>query len=458
MRRFLRENLLCALLAAAGCAALAWLGLYGPGWNDYEVELQPAVEALAAGHIHTFLSLSPVYGGSLIERAPFVLLGSLAGGEPATYRLLALPCLLASAALGVWLLARMRRERRPLLARGVALGVCVVNPVTLRALELGHPEELLGASACVAAVLLAGAPSVSRRRSIAVGILLGLAVANKQWAVLAAGAVLLALPPGRRLSCAFAALGAAVLVEAPLLIGGSGTYVAGASGVATSSSVIFQPAEVWWFFGHHGALVHGMFGDAKPGYRIAPSWAGEISHPLAVLAGLAIAAGLWLRTRGRRMPAATALLALAVTMLARSMLDTWDTVYYLLPAILALLAWETVGTSRRPPVLALGLTVLAWAQFQWLPGRVSPDAQSAIFLVWSLALLALLCARLLAEAPRSRESRTADAGPERRPRLGLAPRPQEMTVRSFERPVSTSRPPSRTTVRSSIRTPSTSGR
>jgi hypothetical protein len=458
MRRLLRENVLCALVAAAGCAALAWLGLYGAGWNDYEVELRPAVEALVAGHIHTFLSVSPVYGGSLIERAPFALLGRLAGGEPATYRLLALPCLLASAALGVWLLARMRAERRPLLARAVALGVCVANPVTLKALELGHPEELLGASACVAAVLLAGAPAVSRRRAIAVGVLLGLAIANKQWAVLAAGAVLLALPPGHRLTCALAALGAGGLIEAPLLLGGSGTYAAGASSVATSSSVIFQPSQIWWFFGHHGALVHGLFGDAKPGYRVAPSWAGEISHPLAVLAGFAIAAALWLRTGGRRLAASTALLALAVTMLTRSVLDTWDTVYYLLPAIFALLAWEATGASRRPPVLALGLTALGWAQFEWLPGRVSPDAQSAIFLAWSLALLAALAVRLLAETPRSRRSRAVHAGPERRPRLGLAPRPQETMVRSFESPVSTSLPPSRTTVRSSMRTPSTSGR
>jgi hypothetical protein len=458
MRRVLRENLLCALLAAAGCATLAWLGLYGAAWNDYEVELQPAVEALVAGHLHAFLAVSPVYGGSLIERAPFALLGSWAGGEPATYRLLALPCLLASAALGVWLLARMRAAHRPLLARAVALGVYVANPVTLRALELGHPEELLGASACVAAVLLAGAPVVSRRRSLTVGVLLGLAVANKQWAVLAGGAVLLALPPGRRLACACAALGAAGLIEAPLLLGSSGTYATGASNLATSPSVIFQPAQIWWFFGHHGALVHGLFGEAKPGYRVAPSWAGEISRPLAVLAAVAIAAGLWLRTGGRRLPAGTALLALAVTMLGRSLLDTWDTVYYLLPAIFALLAWEAGRPGRRPPVLALALTVLVWAQFQWLPGRVSPDAQSAIFLVWSVALLAGLAARLLAETPRSHESRTAEAGPERRPRLGLAPRRQATTVSSLARPVSTSRAPSRTTTRSSIRTPSASGR
>src|SRR5258707_385528 len=217
MRRVLRENALCALAAAAGCAALAWLGLYGPAWNDYEVELGPAVEALNAGHLHAFLSLSPVYGGSLIERAPFALLPGLWGaGEPVVYRFLAIPCLLASALLGVWLLARMRADRRPALARAVTLSLLVANPVTLRALELGHPEELLGASACVAAVLLAGAPTVSRHRALAVGAVLGLAVANKQWALIAAGPRLLALPPAPRLPAAPSPPAAALLIAAPL--------------------------------------------------------------------------------------------------------------------------------------------------------------------------------------------------------------------------------------------------
>ena len=100
----------------------------------------------------------PAYGGSLIERAPFALLPGLwGGGALEVYRAVAAPCLLATALLGVWLLARMRSAGGPRLARAVALAVCVANPITLRALELGHPEELLGACLCVAAVLLAGA-------------------------------------------------------------------------------------------------------------------------------------------------------------------------------------------------------------------------------------------------------------------------------------------------------------
>ena len=104
------------------------------------------------------------------------------------FRAVAVPCLLAGAVLGVVLAAS-------LLARGagrgtvaIVVGLCAVNPITLRALDIGHPEELLGAVLCAGAVLAA-----VRGRSTLAGVLLGLAVANKAWALLAVGPVLLAL-------------------------------------------------------------------------------------------------------------------------------------------------------------------------------------------------------------------------------------------------------------------------
>jgi len=169
MRRVVRENALCASVAAAASAAMAWLGLYGFAWNDYDNEARPALEALGHWHVLKFLQLAPAYGGSLIERAPFAVIPGLwGGGDLAVYRMLALPCLLAGAALGVWLVARMRSEGSSRLARAVTLAVCVANPVTLCALELGHPEELLGASLCVAAVLVAARPSIGHRGALLV--------------------------------------------------------------------------------------------------------------------------------------------------------------------------------------------------------------------------------------------------------------------------------------------------
>jgi hypothetical protein len=431
MRRGARENALCAFMAASGCAAIAWLGLYGFAWNDYDNEARPAFEALAHGHLLEFLRLAPAYGGSLIERAPFALMPGLwGGGQLAVYRMVALPCLLAAAVLGVWTVSRMRSEGRSRLARAVALGLCVANPLTLRALELGHPEELLGACLCVAAVLLAG-----RERPLWAGLLLGLAIANKEWALLAAGPVLLALPARRRLPCLASAVAVAAALLAPLALVSSSGFVSASRGAATPASTIFQPWQAWWFFGHHGTLVHGLFGVPKPGYRTGPAWTGTISHPLIIAAGLAVSVALWLRGRrdtgagtlpGRAsLSVRSALLALALLLLLRCLLDTWDTVYYPLPFIFALLCWEVSGPARRPPVLALSSTVLAWISFQWLPGHVSPDVQATFFLAWTVPLAALLAQRLI--APRRLTSTDRSAGGR-----------QETTVRSFVRPVSTS--------------------
>ena len=342
MRRLARENALAVFAAAAAALAMGWLGLYGFAWNDYEIEARPAVEALIHGHVVEFLQLAPAYGGSLVERAPFALIPGLwGGGELAVYRLLALPCLLAAAALGVWLVADLRARRGPLLTRALALGLCVANPLTLSALELGHPEELLGGVLCVAAVLLA-----LHERPVWAGLLLGLAIANKPWAVLAIGPVLLALP-SRRLLCAILAGAVAAAVLAPLTLVGSSGFLAATRATAATSSAIFQPWQAWWFLGHHGPAVHGLFGAVKQGYRTAPAWIGSLSHPLIVVLSLPLVALFWWQRRESATTAAPgtpgrptgsvagrsadALGLLALLLLMRCFLDTWDVSYCTLP-------------------------------------------------------------------------------------------------------------------------------
>jgi hypothetical protein len=397
MRLRVRENALCAFLAGAGSATIAWLGLYGFAWSDYDTEARPAFTALTHGHVLEFLRLAPAYGGSLVERAPFALLpGVWGGGQLAVYRMVALPCLLAVAALGVWLVAQMRAAERPTLWRAVALGICVANPLTLRALELGHPEELLGGALCIAAVLLA-----AREHPLWAGLALGLAIANKEWALLAVGPVLLALPSRRALFMASAGAVAAIVL-APLALVGSSGFVASTRGAAAPPSTIFQPWQAFWFFGHHGAAVHGLFGEVKPGYRTAPGWVGILSHPLIVAVSWPLTVLAWRRGRSGQ---SDALLLLALLLLLRCVLDTWDTVYYPIPFVLALLAWESLGERRRPAVLALSSTVLAWVSFQWLPVHVSADLQAAFFLAWSLPLAAVLGLWLYAPGLRSGFSR-----------------------------------------------------
>jgi Glycosyltransferase family 87 len=431
-----RARAVAPFAALAGVAAVAWIGLFGYGWSDYEIEALRSVEALVHGHLATFASLAPAYGGSLLLRAPFALLPSLwGGGNLAVYRALALPCLLAAAALGLWVHRRMRRAGASAVARAVALALFVCSPVMLPILELGHPEEILCACLCVAAVLLAAGG-----RPLAAGLLLGLAIGCKYWPVIAIGPVLLVLPQRRPrclLACAF---GAAALL-APIALLGS-HFVAASSSAASTSSTIFQPWQAFWFVGVHGPVVHGLFGEVKPGYRTAPSWVGPISHPLVVLIGLALPAALWWQ-RGRRrltgagasgsgtgastgvgtesrteplrarieslrlsIPLADALLLMALTMLARCLFDTFDNVCYTLPFLFALLTWESSAggsfAARRPALLALSAAALAWISFEVMPSIASADAQSAFFLAWTVPLAAQLAIRLYSPRLRTR--------------------------------------------------------
>jgi Glycosyltransferase family 87 len=395
-RRALREHAPGVLAAALGTASLAWLGLTGFAWSDYEVEVLPAFTALVHGRLEEFLRLTPAYGGSLVLRAPFALLTDVwGGGELAVYRMVALPCLLAAGALGLWLLADMRRRGRPALARGVALALCVANPLTLSALEVGHPEELLGGVLCVAAVLLA-----SRGRVLWAALLLGAAIANKEWALLALGPVLLALPE-RRVLCLLAAAGVAGAILAPPALVQAGNFLAATRATSAPSSAIFQPWQIWWFFGHHGPVVRGTFGRVKPGYRTGPGWTGLISHPLVLATMLPLGALLWRRRRPAAVSTREALLLLALLLLLRCALDTWDTAYYILPFLLALTTWECLGT-RGLPVLALSSTALAWLDFEWLRYHSSPDVQAGFFLLWTLPLAIAMALTLYAPASPDR--------------------------------------------------------
>ena len=94
------------------------------------------------------------------------------------------------------------------------------------------------------------------------------------------------------------------------------------------------------------------------------------------------------------------MLLLAFLFALRCALDTWDTVYYPLPFIFALLAWETLH-RRRPPVLALAASVVVWLVFIVAPEHLSADAQAALFAAVALPTLVGLAAALYAPRPGS---------------------------------------------------------
>jgi hypothetical protein len=389
MRSGVRENLPAAAAAALGILLVGWLGLGDWAWNDYAREARPAFDALLGGHPLGFLRLAPAYGGSLLIRAPFVGLTRLwGGGDLAVYRMAAAPCLIASGVLAVWLVARLRSRGAPPITRLTVLGLCVANPITLLALETGHPEELLGAVLCVAAVLAAMA-----ERPVWSGVLLGLAVANQEWAVLAAGPVWLALADRRLRALATAgALAGAILLPFAL----AGGFLAQVKGAAATSNLIFSPWQVWWFL---GPRLHRVIASEPWATRLEPGWLASGAHPLIVAVAVPLTVlCAWLRRRGARRPAHEPLLALAVLLLARCVLDPWNNWYYPLPFLIALLVWE-VQRDVRPPVLALLAAGGWWWLTQWAtPAHgFSADQQSLVFL--AIAGPAAVAALLALYAP-----------------------------------------------------------
>jgi hypothetical protein len=407
----IRPHLPALAGALLGAAALAWVSLYGFAWSDYDTEASAAFNALAGGHVGEFLRLSPSYGGSMVLRAPFAALaGILGGGEWAVYRAVSIPCVLVAGGLGVWLVAQMRAAGQPLLSRAAALGLCVSGPITMKALEIGHPEEIMTGVLCVGAVLAA-----SGRRITWAGVFLGLAVATKAWALVAIGPVLVALPARqwRALLVAGAIAGA---VLAPLAVAHPANFATNTGSMA-STGVVFQPWQAWWFTGRHAGIVRGGDGHAKPGYRTPPAWIAPVTHPLIVLLSLALSGLLWLLRGRRRVARLDALLLLALLLHLRCVLDTWNFVYYAVPLLLALVTWEGLA-SRRPPVLSLSATVALWVLFQELPRRgVSADALSLAYLAWAVPAAVGLAVRLY--APRAWAALRRTSVRSESPRLAL---------------------------------------
>jgi hypothetical protein len=294
---------MAAVALAALLAARAPLGIdySGPPSSLCDCPAAP-IHALATGHLHGFVATQPVMGPtSLLVRAPFAALGIQLTGGTATdlYRLGAFPCLLAAGLLAVYLFTRMRRlSRRPLALALVPLLVAL-NPLTTKALRFGHPEEILAATLCVAAILAA-----ARRHWLIAGILLGAGVATKQWALLAAVPVI-AVAGEERARTAIAAATTAALLVIPMAAGDLQRFIDANHGASVIGGGV-MPTNVWFGLGHDTTVYLLPNGGGTPP-RALPAGLAQITHPLIVAAGLALAAGGW---GGRREAEAVAALLL----------------------------------------------------------------------------------------------------------------------------------------------------
>ncbi|MBJ7329037.1 MAG: DUF2029 domain-containing protein [Solirubrobacteraceae bacterium] len=357
-----RRTLALLAVGMVTTTLLAAVGLDEVRVTDYQHEARPAYDALIAGDVSGFFAHLPAYAGTLLLHAPVALLaGSLGGSAQVVFTAVAVPALIGLLALSVWLATTV-----PGRGGWVVLGVATLNPIAYQALDYGHPEEILVGVLSVAAVLVA-----QRERPVLAGVMLGLAIVAKPWALLAVGPVLLALPRGQvRALLATGAIGV-VFTLPVLLFGGTATRIAPHTGT------VFHPWQLWWFFGDGGSPANGI-----EGYRDAPAWIVSLTHPLIVLLGFALSA-VWAR-RGRDRTDAVGLLAFLLLM--RCVLDPWNNPYYELPFLLALLAWECARGARFP-FATVTLTLLAWLTFVTAPKYVLPDVYCALFLAWSLPTL-----------------------------------------------------------------------
>jgi hypothetical protein len=367
-----------AVVLVAGSRDVFWTG-------DFYLEAYPAYERLMAGDVGGFLDRLPGYSGFVVVvGAPAALLtGALGGVETMVFRLTAAPGVLALAALGVAVAGPVRAAGSR--AWPVFLIAAAGGAMTLQALKYGHPEDLLATACAVGAVLAA--------RSARIGwasVLVVAAVVSKQWAVLAIVPAALAAPRGGWRIAVAGVTGTVALLA--LQVGDGG----GAHKAITNTGLLFHPHQIFWPF---GIPATPEFIAGGHGTRMGPEWLAPLTRPLIVGSGIVVAAAWWLRGGAAR-NRDDALGILALAFLLRCMLDPWNLVYYHLPLVVALAAWEA-RRGRGLPVLSVVVTAACWLTFVTYDERSGYGPYFA-YLAWSVPLALGLAYELLYRPSRER--------------------------------------------------------
>jgi alpha-1,6-mannosyltransferase len=359
-----------------GCA-FTWKTCDDPG---------PAIDALSHGRLNDFFDLQPFLGPvTIVARAPVVAAVRSAGGDvTAQYRWGALVCLLAAVALGIWLALIAARRGLPFWVQGLIAVGAVLNPVTFATLKWGHPEEVVTAAFAVAALICA-----SRRRPLAAGILLGLAIGAKAWALIAIPALLLVLEPAAlRRGLAAVVITTGVLM-APMALGSPTRFheVTTEVGKLGSQLGTETPANLMWPVATVKAVnvpVHLDDGrDVRLVGRAAklPVAVARAAR-LVVFAAALLFAFLWWRRGGAARPESV-LLLLALTLLVRGLFDPSNHSYYHAGPLLALLGYETL--TRRAFPFATAAFMALFELTNRIAGHFqSFEANNRIYLAWAV--------------------------------------------------------------------------
>ena len=404
LRRLLPAATAAAALLAAWAMTWKWAAL-----GDYPQDAGPAIDALLHGHLREFFHATPSMGPlSLYLRLPFAalsLVGRGGGAAVAAYRWGALLCVASAAVLGTWLAAIARaRGTGPAGQLLIAL-LCVVNPLVESALTLGHPEELLTAVLAVGALVAA-----VRQQALLTAVLLGLALACKQWAVLGVLPTLLALDQ-RRVWVLARACALAVLVMVPQAVGSPSSFLHGQLFVGAEG--FYETSNLSWLWPVAPSVTRRLLIDGHASYvsvvRLSPTFV-RLLHPLICLVGAGLAAGLWRRSRGR--PELGQLLAVAALIwLVRCALDNETMPYYHAALFLSLVAWDALA-GERLPLRGMAAAVVTYVLFDRLVGVSSVPVAAASYAYGgcAAAVALALAARALGWRWPGRAPRLARAG------------------------------------------------
>lgn len=346
------------------------------GGNDFYKEAWPPYRLLFHGHVLGFIRSGPAYTGSLVLRAPFAAVAALFGaGRLASYIATALPCVFAPAVLAAWLVPYRRKSHETLRAgqprRVWPLDLFMLTPAAIICINEGHPEDILGAALCVAAVLLA-----QRGSARAAGIMLGIALINKSWAIIAVPLVIALMPADRRR----AGFGTAVVVAAVVMIPVEVIRMTGSNGGGTGLGGgvggIFLIPQLLWFFGRN-------------------SWVAREGHFILIAVGwMVTVAWWWSRVHGsrERPGAADALMILALVFFLRAVLDPWDNGYYFVPFMMAIMTYEDRGGFPKL-TWSFVIMLLIFIPPEGLLNALGNNGHAAVFAVWALATIAYFSRR-----------------------------------------------------------------
>lgn len=368
----------------------------------------PSIEALSDGDVHGFFAHQPPMGSfSLLLRTPPAAVANAVGGDDlSVYRSGVFICVLAAGLLAVFLAMSMMRAGRPWTVWALLGAACLINPLTYQAAYWGHPEEVLAAVLAVGAVIAAG-----RRHWLAAGLMLGAAVATKQWAFLAVIPALIAAPSGSRVRLALTCAALVAALTLPMLAADPGRFHAAQNNVSLESSYTntVTATNLWW------AFASESFGEGIDVYghktQIAqfslPNDLGRSLH-MGVIGVALLLSLLYARRRAGRdgWRSDDVLQLLALLFLMRCTLDPLTFSYHHTPFLVALISFEAL--RRRVPVLsAYSIGALLLMNEVVVPSG-EPGLINAFYLGWTIPLAAFMALSLY--APERLEARLVRLG------------------------------------------------